>query len=163
MTVFKGLASYCKAETTFTFHFSILTLSNASLCINNREIKSESGISFAIASQPFLKSPTMSPAETHTSNLAWFQKIFSLVLHSDVDSEENSKRPLWSFCLYTFAQDLAEEVRPSCKGEWKENKINEENVLSLSHKIFNTTLQPLVAGLQYQSIFTYSLFTKYEF
>ena len=22
----KGLASYCKAETTFTFHFSILTL-----------------------------------------------------------------------------------------------------------------------------------------
>ena len=53
----KGLASYCKADTTFTFHFSILTLSNASLGINNREIKSESGISFAIASQPlrFLK------------------------------------------------------------------------------------------------------------
>ena len=48
----KGLVSYCKAETTFTFHFSILTLSNASLGINNREIKSESGISFAIASQP---------------------------------------------------------------------------------------------------------------
>ena len=48
----KGLASYCKAETTFTFHFSILTLSNASLGINNREIKSESGINFAIASQP---------------------------------------------------------------------------------------------------------------
>ena len=53
MIPFKGLASYCKAETTFTFHFSILTLSNASLGINNREIKSESGISFAIASQPF--------------------------------------------------------------------------------------------------------------
>ena len=49
----EGLASYCKAETTFTFHLSILTLSNASLGINNREIKSESGISFAIASQPF--------------------------------------------------------------------------------------------------------------
>ena len=48
----KGLASYCKAETTFTFHFSILTLSNASLGISNRDIKSESGISFAIASQP---------------------------------------------------------------------------------------------------------------
>ena len=31
----KGLASYCKAETTFTFHFSILTLSNASLGIKN--------------------------------------------------------------------------------------------------------------------------------
>ena len=43
----KGLASYCKA-----FHFSISTLSNASLGINNREIKSESGVSFAIASQP---------------------------------------------------------------------------------------------------------------
>ena len=49
----KGLASYCKAETTFTFHFFILTLSNALLGINNREIKSESGISFAVASQPF--------------------------------------------------------------------------------------------------------------
>ena len=51
----KGLASYCKAETTFTFYFSILTLSNALLGINNREIKSESGISFAIANQPFSK------------------------------------------------------------------------------------------------------------
>ena len=49
----KELASYHKADATFTFHFSILTLSNASLGINNREIKSESGISFAIASQPF--------------------------------------------------------------------------------------------------------------
>ena len=49
----KGLASYCKAETTFTFHLSNLTLSNASLGINNREIKNESGISFPIASQPF--------------------------------------------------------------------------------------------------------------
>ena len=35
----KGLASYCKAETTFTFHFSILTLSNAFLSIINREMK----------------------------------------------------------------------------------------------------------------------------
>ena len=49
---FKGLASYCKAETTFTFHFSILTLSSAFLSINNIEMKSESGFSFAIASQP---------------------------------------------------------------------------------------------------------------
>ena len=49
----KGLASYCKAETTFTFHFTILTLTNAFLGIGNREMKSESGFSFAIASQPF--------------------------------------------------------------------------------------------------------------
>ena len=49
----EGLASYCKAETTFTFHFSILALSNASFSINNRAIKSESGFSFALASQPF--------------------------------------------------------------------------------------------------------------
>ena len=48
----QGLANYCKAETTFTFHFSILTLSNAFLGIDNREMKSESGFSFAIASQP---------------------------------------------------------------------------------------------------------------
>ena len=49
----KGLASYCKAETTFTFHFSILTLSSAFLSINNREMKSGSGFSLAMASQPF--------------------------------------------------------------------------------------------------------------
>ena len=48
----KGLASFCKAETTFTFHFSILTLSSACLSINNREMKSESGFSFAMASKP---------------------------------------------------------------------------------------------------------------
>ena len=50
----KGLASYCKAETTFTFHFSISTLSNAFLSINNREMKSKSGFSFAMASQPLM-------------------------------------------------------------------------------------------------------------
>ena len=49
----KGLAIYCKAETTFTFHFSTLTLSNAFIGIDNREMKSEGGFSFAIASQPF--------------------------------------------------------------------------------------------------------------
>ena len=49
---FKGLASYCKAETTFTFYFTILPLSRAFLSINNREMKSESGFSFAMASQP---------------------------------------------------------------------------------------------------------------
>ena len=48
----KGLANYCKAF-TFTFHFSILTLSNAFLSIDNRELKSESGFSCAMASQPF--------------------------------------------------------------------------------------------------------------
>ena len=53
MRLQQGLAGYCKAETTFTFHFSILTLSNAFLGIDNREMKSESGFSFAIASQPF--------------------------------------------------------------------------------------------------------------
>ena len=49
----KGLASYCKAETTFTFYFSILTFLSAFLSINNIEMKSESGFSFAMASQPF--------------------------------------------------------------------------------------------------------------
>ena len=46
----KGLASYCKAETTFTFYFIILPLSRAFLSINNREMKSESGFSLAMAS-----------------------------------------------------------------------------------------------------------------
>jgi len=48
----KGLASYYKAETTFTFHFFILTLSNAYLGIDDKEMKSVSGFSFALASQP---------------------------------------------------------------------------------------------------------------
>ena len=49
----KGLASYCKAETTFTFHLSILTLTNAFLSIDNSKMKSESVFSLAMASQPF--------------------------------------------------------------------------------------------------------------
>ena len=53
VTDLQGLASYCKAETTFTFYFSILTLSSAFLSIDNIEMKSESGFSFAMASQPF--------------------------------------------------------------------------------------------------------------
>ena len=51
----QGLATYCKAETTFTFHFSISTLSSALLSIYNREMKSESGFSFAMASKPFVQ------------------------------------------------------------------------------------------------------------
>ena len=52
LELLKGLASYCKAETTFTFYFTILPLPRAFLSINNREMKSESGFSFAMASQP---------------------------------------------------------------------------------------------------------------
>ena len=48
----KGLASYCKAKTTFTFHSCLLTLSNALLSINNKEMKSESGFSLVMVSQP---------------------------------------------------------------------------------------------------------------
>ena len=55
-TVIKwGLASYCKADTTFTFHFSISTLSNAFLSINDIGMKSESDFSSAMASQPLRK------------------------------------------------------------------------------------------------------------
>ena len=48
--ILKGLASYYLAKTTFTFHVSILTLSNAFLSIKNREMKSESGSSLAMIS-----------------------------------------------------------------------------------------------------------------
>ena len=51
----KGLASYCLAKTTFTFHFSISTLSNAFLSINDIGMKSESDFSSAMASQPLRK------------------------------------------------------------------------------------------------------------
>ena len=40
-------------KTTFTFHFSFLTLSSAFLSINNREMKRESSFILAMASQPF--------------------------------------------------------------------------------------------------------------
>ena len=53
-TISKGLASYCQAKTTLTFHFYILTLSNAFLSIKDREMKSESGFSLVMASQPFV-------------------------------------------------------------------------------------------------------------
>ena len=59
----QGLASYCKAETTFTFHFSILTLTNAFLGIGNREMKSKNGFSFAISSQPLGKGPSITGSE----------------------------------------------------------------------------------------------------
>ena len=49
----KGLATYRKAKITFTFHFSMLTLSHAFLGINKREMKNESGFSLAMASQLF--------------------------------------------------------------------------------------------------------------
>ena len=70
----KGLASYCKAETTFTFHFSILTLSNAFLGIDNREMKSESGFSFAIASQPLVYMDFYCGAKGHS-----FCRFYKLV------------------------------------------------------------------------------------
>ena len=44
----KGLASFCKAETTFTFHFSILILSNAFFSIDNRGMKSKSDFNLAM-------------------------------------------------------------------------------------------------------------------
>ena len=47
----KNYLDICYAKTTFTIHFS--TLSNSFLNINNREMKSESGFSIAMASQPF--------------------------------------------------------------------------------------------------------------
>ena len=46
--ILKGLASHCYSKTTFTFHFSIL---NIFKCFH----KSKSGVSLAIASQPFLE------------------------------------------------------------------------------------------------------------
>ena len=47
-TYSKGLASFCKAETTFTFHFSILILSNAFFSIDSRGMKSESDFNLAM-------------------------------------------------------------------------------------------------------------------
>ena len=80
----KGLASYCKAETTFTFYFSILTLTNAFLGIDNREMKSESCFSFAIASQP-LKAIVifLSQAQRHQCQLmcSAFQKYNFLTIY----------------------------------------------------------------------------------
>ena len=64
----KGLASYCKAETTFAFNFFILTLSSAFLSIDNIEMKSESGFSFAMASQPF----------SNISEIAYFRLLLEI-------------------------------------------------------------------------------------
>ena len=53
ISVRKGWLTIAKAKSTFTFHFSTLELSNASLSLYKKEIKSESGFSLAMASQPF--------------------------------------------------------------------------------------------------------------
>ena len=52
---FEGLASHCKAKTAFTFYFSIITLLSILKKAFDREMKSESGFSFEMASQPFIK------------------------------------------------------------------------------------------------------------
>ena len=44
-----------EAETTFNFNFSILIVSRAFLSVNNKEMKSESGFSIAMASRSFDK------------------------------------------------------------------------------------------------------------
>ena len=49
----QGLASHWSAKTTFTFHFSINDDLESIWKCWNREMKSESGFSLAIASQPF--------------------------------------------------------------------------------------------------------------
>ena len=60
---------HCQAKTTFTFHFSILILPNAFLSINNKDMKSESGLSLAMASQHFTRVPCKSvipqPCRSH--------------------------------------------------------------------------------------------------
>ena len=63
-----------RAETTFTFYLSILTLSNAFRSINNREMKSESGLSLAMASQPFHFNATMDfDSPKYLMFQRWFQ------------------------------------------------------------------------------------------
>ena len=50
--IIKGLASHCKAKITFTFHFSIINALESIWQCWNKGMKSESGFSFAMASQP---------------------------------------------------------------------------------------------------------------
>ena len=89
----KGLASYCKAETTFTFHFSILTLSNAFLGIDNGEMESESGFSFAIASQPLnIKDPDQG------SNLRRKSVASSTPTRSQTLVDQKTTRPILRKC-----------------------------------------------------------------
>ena len=55
--------------------------------------------------------------------------------------------------FFISAQDGGNEGRPPCKGVEEEDMIKgeeEEKVLRISHNLFNTTLHPLVAGLEYQ-------------
>ena len=54
MNVFyKGWLAIAKLKPLSLFYFTILPLSRAFLSIDNREMKSESGFSFVMASQPF--------------------------------------------------------------------------------------------------------------
>ena len=84
MQLLQGLASYCKAETTFTFYYTILPLSRAFLSINNREMKSESGFSFAMASQPLEKKTLamiMIPCPLFISTVFFQLRILNYQVH----------------------------------------------------------------------------------
>ena len=65
------------------------------------------------------------------------------------------------------AQVGGNEGRPPCKGvaeleKEEEEEGEEENVLRVSHNLFNTTLRPLVAGLEYQGAVVNTLKKLYE-
>ena len=80
----QGLASHCKAKITFTFLFSIINALESIWQCWNKGMKSESGFSFAMASQPFqlLLSMTRKHCPTCNTSRTLHPKV-TLVLHSN--------------------------------------------------------------------------------
>ena len=71
----KGWLAIAKLKPLSLFIVSILTLSNAFSSINNREMKSESGFSLAMASQPFMDSSKANNVNVNaelTTAVYWF-------------------------------------------------------------------------------------------
>ena len=81
----KGWLTITELKPLLTFHSSISTLSNAFWSINNREMKSESGFSLAMASQPLCKILTSKAAFKFCKNATQNNKLKNL--HTKKDSK----------------------------------------------------------------------------
>ena len=122
LELLKGLASYCKAETTFTFYFTILPLSRAFLSINNREMKSESGFSFAMASQPLWEQIKILQWMRNRSLLNWLAR--NIESRSKLNSE-------WGFILIWMHDVFFANAIEWCRDHQYQSNPNLTHMMSL--------------------------------
>ena len=93
------------AETTLTFLFNFLTLSNAFFSINDREMKSESGFSLAMASQPFQQNFVLTKNTQITPKLILRQNMCENVTQSKPHALLKQLTLIISECVISYMHD----------------------------------------------------------